>query len=118
MMMTRLATTLLLCTLLSSHAARAACTAPQAGSDQAPAFSPPLSQVVTGAGRLQFHSAPDGACPMKGIFIIPKDEVIAYAQTRDGWSSVMYLNPRTGNDVSGWVRSARLKTTGIMAPKR
>lgn len=109
--------TLLICAFLS-HTAQAACTEPQAGSDRAPALSPPLSQVVTGAGRLQFHSAPDSACPMKGVFIIPKDEVIAYAQTRDGWSSVMYLNPRTGNDVSGWVRSARLKTVGTMGPKR
>ena len=108
---------LLICAFLS-HAAQAACMEPQAGSDQAPALSPPLSQVVVGTGRLQFHSAPDGACPMKGVFIIPKDEVIAYAQTRDGWSSVMYLNPRTGNDVSGWVRSGRLKTTGTMGPKR
>ena len=94
---------LLLCAVLSSPA-RAACTEPLTGSDQAPALSPPLSQVVTGSGRLQFHSAPDSACQMKGVFIIPKDAVIAYAQTRDGWSSVMYLNPRTGNDVSGWVR--------------
>ncbi len=108
----------LLCALLSSHPAQAACTEPQAGSDQAPALSPPLSEVVTGVGRLQFHSAPSSACPMKGIFIISKDEVIAYAQTRDGWSSVMYLNPRTGNDVSGWVRSGRLKTIGTMGPKR
>lgn len=109
---------LLLCAFLSSPAAQAACTEPQAGSDQAPAFSPPLSQVVTGAGRLQFHSAPSSACPMKGVFIIPKDQVIAYAQTRDGWSSVMYLNPRTGNDVSGWVRSTRLRTIGTMGPQR
>lgn len=109
---------MLLAWALMSHAAQAACTEPQAGSDRAPALSPPLSQVVTGSGRLQFHSAPDSACPMNGVFIIPKDEVIAYAQTRDGWSSVMYLNPRTGNDVSGWVRSARLKTIGTMGPRR
>ena len=109
--------TLLLCAVLSSPA-WAGCTEPPTGSDQAPALSPPLSQVVTGSGRLRFHSAPDSACQMKGVFIIPKDAVIAYAQTRNGWSSVMYLNPRTGNDVSGWVRSARLKTTGTMGPKR
>jgi hypothetical protein len=109
---------MLLAWALMSQAAQATCTEPSAGSEQAPALSPPLSQVVTGTGRLQFHSAPDSACAMKGVFIIPKDEVIAYAQTRDGWSSVMYLNPRTGNDVSGWVRSARLKTIGTMGPKR
>lgn len=108
---------LLICAF-RSHAAQAACTEPQTGSGQAPALSPPLSQVVTGTGRLQFHSAPDGAYPMKGIFIIPKDAVIAYAQTGDGWSSVMYLNPKTGNDVSGWVRLARLRTIGTMGPRR
>lgn len=108
---------ILLIGALLSPAVQAACTEPQTGSDRAPALSPPLSQVVTGTGRLQFHSAPDSACPMKGVFIIPKDAVIAYAQTRDGWSSVMYLNPRTGNDASGWVRSARLKTVGTMGPR-
>lgn len=109
---------LLIAGILLSHAAQAACTEPQAGSDQAPALSPPLSQVVTGSGRLQFHSAPDSACPMKGVFIIPKEEVIAYVQMRDGWSSIMYLNPRTSNDISGWVRSARLRTVGTMGSKR
>ncbi|MCA0419203.1 MAG: hypothetical protein LCH80_10850 [Proteobacteria bacterium] len=109
---------MLLAWALMSHAAEAARTEQQAGSDRAPALSPPLSQVVTGNGRLQFHSAPDSACPLRGVFIIPKDEVIAYAQTPDGWSSVMYLSPRTGNDVSGWVRSVRLKTIGTIAPKR
>ncbi|WP_454656802.1 hypothetical protein [Bosea beijingensis] len=103
---------------LISHAAEAACTEPQAGSDRAPALSPPLSPIVIGSGRLQFHSAPDSACPMKGVFIIPKEEVIAYVQMRDGWSSIMYLNPRTSNDISGWVRSARLRTVGTMGPKR
>lgn len=109
---------ILLLSAVLSFPARAACMEPPTGSDQAPALSPPLSQVVTGAGRLQFHSAPDSACPMKGVFVIPKDELVAYAQTRNGWSSVMYLNPITGNDVSGWVRSARLKTVGTMGPKQ
>jgi hypothetical protein len=55
---------------------------------------------------------------MDGVFVIPKDELIAYAQTNDGWSSVMYVNPRTGSNVSGWVRSVRLKETGAVAPKQ
>src|SRR5262245_15231441 len=89
-----------------SHAAQAACVEPQTGTGAAPAFSPPLAQVVTGTGRLQFYSAPNSQCPVKGVFVIPNDRLIAYAQTQDGWSSVMYLNPRTGSDVVGWVRSA------------
>ncbi len=46
---------------------------------------------------------------MAGVFVIPKDELITYAQSSDGWSSVMYSNPSTGNNVSGWVRSSRVK---------
>jgi hypothetical protein len=94
------------------------CKEPETGTKDAPMLSPPLANVVTGAGRLQFYSAPDLACAMNGIYVIPKDELIAYAETRDGWSSVMYTNPRTGNAVSGWVRSARLKETGTVGPKQ
>jgi hypothetical protein len=55
---------------------------------------------------------------MSGVFVIPKDALVAYARTSDGWSSVMYINPRTGNDVSGWVRSDRLKQIGTVGPKQ
>ena len=72
---------------------------------------------MTGAGRLQFYSAPNANCIMTGVFVIPKDEVIAYARSNDGWSSVMYLNSKTGNDVSGWVRSSRLKVIGTEGPR-
>ena len=39
-------------------------------------------------------------------------------ETNDGWSSVAYFGGKTANDVSGWVRSARLKTTGTMGPSQ
>jgi hypothetical protein len=94
------------------------CKEPKTGTNNVPIFSPPLANVVTGTGRLQFYSAPNFSCRMDGVFVIPKDQLIAYAQTDDGWSSVMYINPRTGNDVSGWVRSERLKVTGTMGPKQ
>ncbi len=96
----------------------ASCREPQAGAKSVPIFSPPLASAVTGSGRLQFYSAPNLHCPINGVFVIPKDELITYAQTRDGWSSVMYTNPRSGNNVSGWVRSARLKETGTVGPKQ
>lgn len=98
--------------------AQTSCKEPETGTQQAPMLSPPMANVVTGTGRLQFYSAPNLNCPMNGVFVIPKDELIAYAQTDDGWSSVMYINPRTGNDVSGWVRSARLKATGTVGPRQ
>ena len=93
------------------------CREPELGGRGAPMLSPPMANVVTGAGRLQFYSAPNLACAMNGIFVIPKDELIAYAQTVDGWASVTYT-PRTGDAVSGWVRSARLKETGTVGPKQ
>jgi hypothetical protein len=94
------------------------CKEPETGTNGVPIFSPPLANVVTGAGRLQFYSAPSEHCSMSGVFVIPKDELVAYAATDDGWSQVMYMNPRTGDTVSGWVRSARLKQTGTMGPKQ
>jgi len=94
------------------------CKEPREGTSRVPVLSPPLANVVTGAGRLQFYSAPNLHCPLSGVFVIPNDELVAYAETKDGWSSVMYFNPRTGNDVSGWVRSARLKATGTVGPKQ
>jgi len=115
---------LLICTLgcatVFAPVARAAtpCKEPETGTKQVPMLSPPMANVVTGAGRLQFYSAPNPACPMNGVFVIPGDEPIAYAQTDDGWSSVMYTNPRTGNNVSGWVRSGRLKDTGTVGPRQ
>lgn len=102
----------------SACAATADCTEPATGTRQVPILSPAISNVVTGAGRLQFYSAPNVRCPMEGVFVIPRDHLIAYAETGDGWSSVMYMNPRTGADVSGWVRSARLKATGTVGPKQ
>ena len=94
------------------------CKEPETGTKEVPIFSPPIANVVVGAGRLQFYLAPNLRCPANGVFVIPRDRLIAYAETSDGWSSVMYLNPRTGNDVSGWVRSARLKATGTVGPKQ
>jgi hypothetical protein len=94
------------------------CEEPQTGIKDVPMFSPPLSEVVIGAGRLQFFSAPDPRCPIRGVFVVPGDRLIAYAQSKTGWSSVMYSNPKTGNTVSGWVRSSRLKETGTVGPRQ
>lgn len=102
---------------LLSTGAFAACEEPAVGSNAAPALSPPLAAVVVGNGRLPFHSAPQAGCAMPGVFVIPKDALIAYAQT-GGWTSVMYANPKTGNTVSGWVRSSRLKMTGTVGPRQ
>jgi hypothetical protein len=106
-------TLLLLPLLLFSGSAFAACEEPEIGSKTAPSFSPPISAIVIGTGRLQFFSAPNAACMMKGVFVIPNDQLITYAQS-GAWSSVMYSNPKTGDTVSGWVTSSRLKKTGTV----
>ncbi|CAN5506031.1 hypothetical protein BH11PSE4_BH11PSE4_06640 [soil metagenome] len=105
---------MLIALVLSTAPALADCRAHATGS--VPMISPPLAEVVTGKGRLQFYSAPDPRCAIKGVFVIPRDALIAYAQTDDGWTSVMYLNPATGADVCGWVRASRLTVTGTMGP--
>ena len=102
---------------LGASAFAEACKEPKTGRKEVPIFSPPMGEVVIGAGRLQFHSAPSLRCPMNGVFVIPRDELVAYALSDDGWSSVMYLNSKTGNSVSGWVRSERLKEIGTEGPK-
>jgi hypothetical protein len=113
-----LALAIVLCALLPGTAlAGANCNEPETGTKRIPNLSPPLGEVVIGTGRLQFYSAPNAACAMPGVFVIPQDRLIAYAQSDDGWTSVMYTNPRTGDVVQGWVKSARLKTTGTMGPR-
>ena len=96
----------------------AACKEPQTGTDDAPMLSPPLGKAVVGTGRLQFFSAPDVGCAMKGVFVVPRDDLTAYAETSNGWSSVLYINPHDGNSVQGWVRSERLRTTGTDGPRQ
>lgn len=91
------------------------CIEPRTGTDRVPILSPPLGKAVVGKGRLQFYSAPNLACRMNGVFVIPGDNLVAYAQTRDGWTSVTYFG---GSSPSGWVRSERLRTTGTMGPNQ
>jgi hypothetical protein len=113
-----IAASIVLLNIAAAPALAADCKEPQTGTKDVPIFSPPLANVVMGAGRLQFYSAPNERCAIDGVFVIPKDELVAYAETSDGWSSVMYMSPRNGNIVSGWVRSARLKQTGTMGPRQ
>jgi hypothetical protein len=109
--------TLVIALSLVSGSAFAACEEPEIGTKAVSSFSPPLSVVVISTGRLQFYSAPNPGRTIKGVFVIPKDELITYAQS-DGWSSVMYSNPETGNSVSGWVKSSRLKRLGTIGPRQ
>jgi hypothetical protein len=112
---------LLAAALMASAEARArsSCASPKLGSDAAPLLSPPLGEVVIGKGRLQFYSAPDFACPIADLFVIPGDDLIAYGQSKDfGWTSVIYNSPHDASVSEGWVRTKRLKVTGDMGPRQ
>ncbi|MDN7720015.1 hypothetical protein [Burkholderia gladioli] len=69
-------------------------------------------RTVIGRGRLQFYSAPDYSCEIKGIFILPNESAEAYISYR-GFTSVAYLNSRQSKPVLGWVQSSRLAPNGL-----
>src|SRR6478735_4835500 len=66
---------------------------------------PRLSYKVASDGRLYFYSAPSESC-RTDVFVIPKDELISYSEL-NGWLSVMYTHPKTGEISEGWVKSDR-----------
>jgi hypothetical protein len=98
---------------IGAHAASAQCRPPEIGSEARP-LTPPLGASVVGLGRLRFYSAPGARCATPGVFIIPNEVVTVHALTTDGWAEVDYFGAKSATDVSGWVRWARLKTTGRM----
>ncbi|NHZ35536.1 hypothetical protein [Massilia rubra] len=71
-----------------------------------PLSAPPAGRV-TGAGRLQFLSAPDPACAMPGVFVVPGDHVTASLRS-GAFVYANYTNPKSGRKVQGWVPRARL----------
>jgi hypothetical protein len=64
-------------------------------------------RIVSGHGRLFFHSAPDDHCRLKDVFVIPHDRLEVFAD-HGGYTEVIYWNPVTGSGTAGWVPSARL----------
>jgi hypothetical protein len=104
-----------LCLLAIAPCARAAvdCKALDAkandAGDRIPGYA--AGRTVIGKGRLPFYSAPDLRCPMKGVFVIPGDSLIAYVEY-GGFTAVMFVNLKTGDDALGWVESPRLKSNG------
>lgn len=86
--------------------ASANCEALAAKAADAIGFHPPWWGTVIGEGRLHFHSAPDKACVIPDLFIVPGDGVTIYSSEND-WMQVMYINSK-GEDFSGWVHEDRL----------
>lgn len=76
-------------------------------------FRPPVTATVIGAGRAYFHSAPASECEIKGLFIIPGDNVTVYKPYKD-WYQIMYINRKTGEDFEAWVEGSRLRLGGTV----
>ena len=107
---------LILLSLALPLAAQESCpTLNQQAEQQQAYLNPPSTYAVTGKGRLYFHTAPNDHCRSREIFVIPGDELIAYTEYQ-GWYSVMYSNPRSGQDFHGWVRPERLIMRGTIRP--
>ncbi len=68
-------------------------------------------RIVTGAGRLPFHTAPIARCKTRDLFVVPGDKLIAYAE-HQGFTAVLYIHPTTHREAEGWVVSSRLEPTG------
>lgn len=60
-----------------------------------------------GQGRVQFYATPNVATPLRGVFILPGESVVAVRQV-PRFTAVHYVNPRTGGQAWGWVLSERL----------
>ncbi|NHZ66636.1 hypothetical protein [Massilia genomosp. 1] len=71
-----------------------------------PLSAPPASRV-SGAGRLQLLSAPDPACAMPGVFVVPGDSV-STSLASGAFVYANYTNPKSGRKVQGWVPRDRL----------
>jgi hypothetical protein len=48
---------------------------------------------------------------MSGVFVVPKDRLIAYVEY-GGYTAVMYINSKAGGEAQGWVQTTRLRATG------
>ncbi len=104
----------------ASAFAKVDCTAIEKRASQQGALIPAYQSGydVVGQGRLQLYSAPNSACPLHGVFLIPGDKVDA-GKDYLGYTLVLFINAKNQTDAMGWVESARLKPNGMgIGPKR
>jgi hypothetical protein len=90
------------------------CAALEKQAEQADALvaASDAGRVTTGPGNVFLYSAPDEACRIPKSFIppgVPLNASSVYGQ----FTSVLYINFETDDQVTGWVLSARLKETGV-----
>ncbi|WP_156965846.1 single stranded DNA-binding domain-containing protein [Paraburkholderia bannensis] len=95
----------------AQQSARCAAINDEAAKDSVPYELAQSNYTVTGVGRLQFLYAPADDCEMKGVFVIPGDELVPQDDYA-AFTSVTYVNPKTGEKVEGWVQTSRLAKNG------
>jgi hypothetical protein len=95
----------------AQQSAQCAAINDEAAKDSVPYELAQSNYVVTGVGRLPFLYAPSDECEMKGVFVIPGDELVPQDDYAD-FTSVTYVNPKTGEKVEGWVERRRLAKNG------
>lgn len=72
---------------------------------------------VVGNGRAYIYSAPNETCFNKQLFLIPNDLLNGYVEYK-GFIYVLYFNPATGKETTGWIKKDRLtKTETGVGPK-
>jgi hypothetical protein len=119
MLARRFALTLFLVASVALASDKATCkklddAANQAG-DRIPGYQ--AMREVIGKDHLPFYAAPDRGCTMSGVFVVPKDKLIAYVEYK-GYTAVMYTGGKNGEQPAGWVLSSRLRATGTgISPK-
>ena len=101
---------------LASHPSFAGvdCPALDKSGEQAKAIVPDFGsgRDITGLGRVQFYSAPDGRCKMSGLFVVPGDTLFAKFE-HGGYTKVAFIARKKSDvEVTAWVLSSRLKENG------
>jgi len=78
----------------------------------------PTYQVIGNKGfRTYFYSAPSNACKIKSLFLIPKDNVYAYQEFKNGNETWIYVMYQDKNDTypSGWMKKSDFRINGYFA---
>lgn len=68
-------------------------------------------RMIVGKGRAYFFASPHIMCGNKKVFVVPGDQVNAYAEYNE-FTWVLYLHPKTGVETEGWLLTERLEPTG------
>jgi hypothetical protein len=75
-------------------------------------------RTTLAGGRIYFYSAPSESCKNVSVFILPNEKADAYIEYQ-GFTAILYMNPKTLIEAVGWVKSDRLSANGFgIAPKQ